>query len=54
MPSFDGEPTLKDLLSDPIVQAVMQSDRVEPDDICRLLRAARDSRTEPPNSGRDA
>lgn len=50
---FFDEPTLKDLLSDPIVQAIMQSDKVKPRDLCRLLRDARNSRRAPSTSGRD-
>lgn len=41
---FAGEPTLTELLAEPIVQAMMHSDCVEPRDLRRLLRDARDGR----------
>jgi hypothetical protein len=44
MPSFDGEPSLDELLAEPIIQAVMESDHVAPRDVRRLLRDARDRR----------
>lgn len=39
---FNGgvEPHLDDMLSDPIVAMVMQRDRVSPDDIMSVMRAA--------------
>lgn len=39
---FNGgvEPQLDDMLSDPIVALVMQRDRVSPDDVKSVLRAA--------------
>jgi hypothetical protein len=46
------EPTLEDMLSDPIIRAVMDADRVDPHelkamlkDIGRALRAARGARS---------
>lgn len=32
-PTFDGEPTMADLLADPIVRAVMERDGVRPEEI---------------------
>lgn len=37
---FDREPTLDDLLSEPIVRKVMKADGYTPDDIRRLLHRA--------------
>lgn len=46
---FAGEPTLTELLSEPIIQAMMHSDSVAPGDVCRLLRGARQGRLPAPN-----
>jgi hypothetical protein len=32
------EPSLEEILSDPITQAVIQADRVDPDDLDAMLR----------------
>jgi hypothetical protein len=32
------EPRLSDVLSDPVVMAVMRADRVNPDELARILR----------------
>lgn len=39
---FNGgvEPPLDDMLSDPIIAMVMQRDRVSPDDVMSVMRAA--------------
>ncbi len=39
---FNGgvEPQLDDMLSDPIIAMVMQRDRVSPDDVMSVMRAA--------------
>jgi hypothetical protein len=37
MPSSCNEPTIHDLLSDPLTQAVMQADRVDPLALKRML-----------------
>jgi hypothetical protein len=34
---FEGEPTLDDLLSDPVVLALMQRDGIGPDEVRELL-----------------
>ena len=44
MPWFDGEPTLEDLLSDPIILAVMHRDGVEPETLRRVIGNIRRSR----------
>jgi hypothetical protein len=36
------EPTLEEMLSDPVVQLMMTVDGVRPDDVVTLLRAARE------------
>ena len=41
MTIFKGEPKLDDLLSDPIILAMMESDGVDQDRLGRLLRSAR-------------
>lgn len=51
MQRFVGEPMLEDLLSDPIMVAVMQSDNVDPRDLCRLMREARNRQTTPAPAG---
>ena len=33
-----GEPTLREMLADPVIQSVMRRDRVDPDDLQALLR----------------
>ena len=33
-----GEPTLGEMLADPVIQLVMRRDRVDPDDLQALLR----------------
>jgi len=38
------EPTLKDMLSDQIVMAVMEADRVAPRELAELLRRVKSSR----------
>lgn len=53
MLKFTGEPTLDDLLSEPIVQAVMRSDSVERRDLCRLMAETRTSRDEAAPKRRD-
>jgi hypothetical protein len=37
MDRHDGEPTLADLLSDPVTLAVMNADGVDPDDLAATL-----------------
>jgi hypothetical protein len=41
MPRFDGEPTLEDVLSDPMVLAVMRRDGVELETLRRVIRDIR-------------
>jgi hypothetical protein len=43
-------PTLSELLSDPVVQSMMESDGVEPEEIRRLFRALINSRPPRANS----
>jgi hypothetical protein len=33
-----GEPTLREVLADPVIQLMMRRDRVDPDDLWALLR----------------
>lgn len=33
-----GEPTLREMLADPVIQLVMRRDRVDPDNLQALLR----------------
>jgi hypothetical protein len=40
--SFEQEPPLDDMFEDPIIRALMASDRVEPSDVVALLCRARD------------
>ena len=35
---FQPEPTLQEILSDPITQAIMQADRVDPHALTRMLQ----------------
>lgn len=51
---FAGEPTLTELLAEPIIQAMMHSDSVAPGEVCRLLRGAREGRLPPPQRNPDA
>jgi hypothetical protein len=48
MGSMEGEQTLEDLFSDPIVHVLMERDDVDPDDLCMFLEdvmtSARSSR----------
>jgi hypothetical protein len=39
------EPTLEDMLSDPIIRAVMDADRVDPHELQEALSAARGARS---------
>ncbi len=39
---FGGEPTVREMLADPVVQAVMAVDNVRPDEVMLLLSAARE------------
>jgi hypothetical protein len=41
MTTFEGEPKLDDLLSDPIIVAMMRSDGVDRDHLGSLLKSAR-------------
>ena len=41
--SITGEPPLGDLLDDPVTQAVMDSDRVDIEELSQLISNARDS-----------
>ncbi len=43
MPSLHAEPTLEDILSDPMVLALMERDGVEPDVVRRFVRDIRRS-----------
>lgn len=36
-PIFDGEPTMADLLADPIVRAIMERDGVTPEEVWRSV-----------------
>jgi hypothetical protein len=38
---FGGEPTVREMLDDPVVQAVMAVDRVTPAEIMSVMAAAR-------------
>lgn len=38
-PTFEGEPTMADLLADPIVRAIMERDGVTPEQIWRSVAA---------------
>jgi hypothetical protein len=38
MPRYWNEPTLSDTLSDPVIQAIMAADHVDPDALGDLLR----------------
>ena len=38
MNSRQGEPTLEEMLSDPIVRAVMEADRIDPHELAATLR----------------
>jgi hypothetical protein len=40
-----GEPMLTEMLAEPIVQAMMESDGIEACEVRRLLRDARDNRS---------
>lgn len=44
MTRFGGEPALEDILSDPLVLAVMRGDGVDAEDLRALLRAIREVR----------
>jgi hypothetical protein len=48
MTIFKGEPKLDDLLSDPIILAMMQSDGVDRDRLGLLLKSARQALREEP------
>lgn len=39
-----GEPKLRDVLADPVIQLMMRRDRVDPDDLHALLRNLKDVR----------
>jgi hypothetical protein len=39
-----GEPKLRDVLSDPVIQLMMRRDRVDPDHLHAFLRNVRDAR----------
>ena len=39
-----GEPKLRDVLADPVIQLMMRRDRVDPDDLHALLRNLKDAR----------
>ncbi len=41
MTHFAGEPSLEDVLDDPIIQAVMARDAIDADDVRRLVDDAR-------------
>ncbi|MFM9841991.1 MAG: hypothetical protein ACKVOI_03380 [Dongiaceae bacterium] len=41
---FGGEPSLKEMLADPVVQAIMSVDHVTAGDIERLMSATRERR----------
>jgi hypothetical protein len=45
------EPSLEEVLSDPVVQLIMQADRLEPAEVRRLLAAVRPQRTTPVDPG---
>ena len=40
------EPTLEEILSDPVIEAVMEADGVDPTDVETLVRRVRTARTE--------
>ena len=49
MTQFTGEPKLKDLLADPIIEVLMKADGVSPARLCETLRQARgDTRDKTP------
>jgi len=48
----DNEPQLDDILSDPVIEALMESDGVEADEIKTLLNAARERYRTPSRSRR--
>jgi hypothetical protein len=39
MTTFRGEPTIDDLLGDPLTDAIMKADRVDPSELEAMLRA---------------
>lgn len=39
-----GEPKLRDVLADPVIQLMMQRDRVDPDQLHAFLRNVKDAR----------
>jgi hypothetical protein len=41
-----GEPKLDDILSDPVVQAIMTRDRIDPDGLRQFIAGIRRKRTE--------
>jgi hypothetical protein len=45
------EPLLDEMLEDPVVQLIMQADRVPPADVRRLLETAQCRRAAPPAGG---
>jgi hypothetical protein len=48
MNESECEPTLDDVLSDPVIRALMTRDRVDTEDLLALLRRLRDAHTRRP------